>query len=473
METDIHFLSDNVIKNGSDRETYSLFDDEPKEGKKPEPEKPPEEKKKGFNWGALLVAVVVAVAVVVSVATFGVGAGIACAVAAACIGGLCAAAGAAAISSNSSSGGQNDIGSCIMNPFKGVLSGANMGPLIKSWNSIKGIAGDFYNGLENRADKFVDSPYDFVNWLTVGIPDVIKGTIQSNAERSDKAFDSIYDCANWLSFGSADMVKGTFAPEDPLSKEHWLNSFGLATTIFGLKGSKASVGKTGMIDDIPISKMSNKGVGKARNVEESFASDSYLYQKYKESLVKDDVLNNYEEIITVDKFGDKKLIAELTKAGSNIEDWSKMESVYSYTNEYGTGKIHYYMNVRTGKVSYYDAKMKISAPKSIRSRLKDTVTDKDGFSDCRFGRKFDSDRSEKMILKSKRNIEKEGISVNQLYPVVECEENIQTGIMKFRIYDDCRSLSWKTIDNFSTESVLLENYSKEYMQILYIIRIMA
>ena len=65
-----------------------------------------------------------------------------------------------------------------------------------------------------------------------------------------------------------------------------------------------------------------------------------------------------------------------------------------------------------------------------------------------------------MILKSKRNIEKEGISVNQLYPVIECEENIQTGIMKFRIYDDCRSLSWKTVDNFSVESVLLENYSK-------------
>lgn len=66
-----------------------------------------------------------------------------------------------------------------------------------------------------------------------------------------------------------------------------------------------------------------------------------------------------------------------------------------------------------------------------------------------------------MILKSKRNIEKEGISVNQLYPVVEYEENIKTGIMKFRIYDDCRSLSWKTIDNFSTKSGLLENYSKD------------
>lgn len=109
------------------------------------------------------------------------------------------------------------------------------------------------------------------------------------------------------------------------------------------------------------------------------ASDSYLYQKYKESLVKDDVLSNSQAIISGDNFGDKKLIAELTKDGSKIEDWSKMESIYSYSNEYGTGKIHYYMNSQTGKISYYDAKMKISAPKSIRSSLNNTVTDKDGF----------------------------------------------------------------------------------------------
>jgi hypothetical protein len=116
-----------------------------------------------------------------------------------------------------------------------------------------------------------------------------------------------------------------------------------------------------------------------QNIGENSASDSYLYQRYKESLVKDDVLNNYEEIIKGNELGDKKLIAELTKDGSNIEDWSKMESKYSYTNEYGTGKIHYYMNVKTGKVSYYDAKMKISAPKLMRGKLNYTKTDKDGF----------------------------------------------------------------------------------------------
>lgn len=56
-----------------------------------------------------------------------------------------------------------------------------------------------------------------------------------------------------------------------------------------------------------------------------------------------------------------------------------MEYVYSYTNKYGTGKIQYYKNMETRKISYYDGKMKISVPKSIRNYLKNTVTDKNDF----------------------------------------------------------------------------------------------
>ncbi len=62
LETDLHFLSDNIIKNGSSSESYPDFDDEPQVGQMPEPE-PPKEEEKGFNWGLL--------AVVASVATFG------------------------------------------------------------------------------------------------------------------------------------------------------------------------------------------------------------------------------------------------------------------------------------------------------------------------------------------------------------------------------------------------------------------
>lgn len=72
-----------------------------------------------------------------------------------------------------------------------------------------------------------------------------------------------------------------------------------------------------------------------------------------------------------------------------------------------------------------------------------------------------------MILKSKKNIEREGISVNQLYPVIEYEKNIQTGIKRYMIYDDCRSLSWKTLENFNVESDILDNYTKKRNDDIY------
>ncbi len=108
-------------------------------------------------------------------------------------------------------------------------------------------------------------------------------------------------------------------------------------------------------------------------------SDSYLFYKYKEILVKDDVLNNSYKIIEGKDFGDQKLIKELTKDGSNIKNWAKMESLYTYTNEYGSGEIHYYYNEVTGAVSYYDCKMKISVPKNLRGNLKCTTCDKGNF----------------------------------------------------------------------------------------------
>ncbi|OOM73581.1 putative deoxyribonuclease RhsB [Clostridium puniceum] len=40
------------------------------------------------------------------------------------------------------------------------------------------------------------------------------------------------------------MVEGTFNPEDPLSKEHWINSFGLVSTIFGAREMKPSMEKS-------------------------------------------------------------------------------------------------------------------------------------------------------------------------------------------------------------------------------------
>lgn len=80
---------------------------------------------------------------------------------------------------------------------------------------IIGTSDALISGAKTRADKLADSPGDFVNYATIGI---------------------------------SGMVKDAFLPEDPFSKEHWENSFGVASlAVGGVKGvgSKGSVGTVG------------------------------------------------------------------------------------------------------------------------------------------------------------------------------------------------------------------------------------
>ena len=107
----------------------------------------------------------------------------------------------------------------------------------KSWDSVKEIASDLWKGVEIRGSKWNDSPYDFVNWLTLGIPDVFKSWGQMNYQNGLKAFETrnVYDIGNWLTSGQFDMIKGTFDPSEPFSKEYWLDSLGTASLLFGLR----------------------------------------------------------------------------------------------------------------------------------------------------------------------------------------------------------------------------------------------
>jgi len=89
------------------------------------------------------------------------------------------------------------------------------------------------NGLDTRKDKALNSPYDFANYLTLGAVDGIWSGAKS---RKDKMFNSPSDFLNYATSGLTDMVKGSVNPKDPLSKEHWLDSFGVATSVLGVKG---------------------------------------------------------------------------------------------------------------------------------------------------------------------------------------------------------------------------------------------
>ncbi|CAI3216804.1 Conserved hypothetical protein [Clostridium neonatale] len=126
LETDLHFLSEKVIKNGSSSESYEDFDDEPEAGKKPGPEKP-KEKKKGFSWGKLALAAVATVAIVASIFTFGATA----TVAAIALGAIAASAAVGAyngaknsIDSQKSANKEVDYLEVVKSGFRGAVTGA-------------------------------------------------------------------------------------------------------------------------------------------------------------------------------------------------------------------------------------------------------------------------------------------------------------------------------------------------------------
>jgi len=77
-------------------------------------------------------------------------------------------------------------------------------------------------------------------------------------------FDSKLDFLDYASFGFSGMVKEAVSPEESFSKKQWLNSFGLAGSIFGV----------GKLVTSPVKKFGNatvdgKAIDEVKNVAES------------------------------------------------------------------------------------------------------------------------------------------------------------------------------------------------------------
>ena len=100
----------------------------------------------------------------------------------------------------------------------------------KSINSFKEIGSGFYEGIQYRGQYAYDSPGRFLNAATLGISDEL---YYGNKERSAIMFDSPYNFFNALLWGLLDVFKGSVAPEDPLSKEHWMDSLGFVSVLCG------------------------------------------------------------------------------------------------------------------------------------------------------------------------------------------------------------------------------------------------
>ena len=90
------------------------------------------------------------------------------------------------------------------------------------------------NGIASAQQERIDRGTlgGFLDWLTMG---TISGFYNGLKTRASAVAESpsLYNIVNWLTLGTADTVKGAFAPEKPLSLEHWLDSLGVVSIAFG------------------------------------------------------------------------------------------------------------------------------------------------------------------------------------------------------------------------------------------------
>ena len=152
IESEFHFLGDQVNMDGRDRTSYPKYDDEPQTFT-------PENSKKKFGWGKLLVAVaavaVVVAAVAVSVATFGAGAVVAGALFGAACGAVAGVVGTAIgdIARGEMSSGWDYLKSAGLGALVGAVSGAIFGPM-GSMSTVGGTVG--FGALTNGVESLLE-----------------------------------------------------------------------------------------------------------------------------------------------------------------------------------------------------------------------------------------------------------------------------------------------------------------------------
>ena len=134
-----------------------------------------------------------------------------------------------------------------LSPLDSEKIGSGFNPIRKAWNSIKEIGQDIYGGFVTRADNAFTSLGGFVDYITLGIPSGIYSGLKSRSDIMLKD-PSLYNIANLLTMGLVSTIEGAVVPSDPLSKEHWLDSFSLALTVVGgYKSIKTSMAKDGSL----------------------------------------------------------------------------------------------------------------------------------------------------------------------------------------------------------------------------------
>ena len=80
---------------------------------------------------------------------------------------------------------------------------------------------------------------------------------------------NLYNAVNWLTMGAADTVSGAIAPEEPLSLQHWMDSYATVMAGYGAwKSGKSTVGKTNTVKTLDSMDESSYSVVKSSTAEE-------------------------------------------------------------------------------------------------------------------------------------------------------------------------------------------------------------
>ncbi|WP_200416166.1 T7SS effector LXG polymorphic toxin [Virgibacillus salexigens] len=103
----------------------------------------------------------------------------------------------------------------------------------KTGQSIQEIGSDLWQEMEERKDKSLDSWYNFGNYMTLGAFDAGKDFSNGLSSRAENMLNTPSDFVNWITMGGVDVAQGALHPDEALSKEHLLSSFGLFSIAVG------------------------------------------------------------------------------------------------------------------------------------------------------------------------------------------------------------------------------------------------
>ncbi|WP_269058770.1 ribonuclease YeeF family protein [Lentibacillus populi] len=209
-------------------------------------------------------------------------------------------------------------------------------PFVKAGQSILEIGEDIKHGFEERADKRHDSWYDYANYWTSGLLDIGKGFGEGLESRGEEVLESpsFYSVTNWISIGGLDLVNGAVNPDEALSKEHLMASFGLASLFSIAKAPVTSGGSSAV-----------KAAGKAADAEKKVKPVEGKEKASSRSSVKG----------AASKLKDDMFKPILIPSVSNLFNWiRKNVPEVGLVREAGTGQYYFFARENNGGGSFRD-----------------------------------------------------------------------------------------------------------------------